>query len=612
MTTILSFLIWLDSTLGGTLVGVAVKWAASKLLGKPLDEVTQAVESAIDSAQIKFHERYADAFGPSGSTFIDSEHNRKALLYSTFSSGKRLAANDIDPHGFDRAPNASAEAVEFFLQAFYGMLDQTESRDLDRDQSLQEATRKRDKIHKDLLQIDTKVGDTKQKLDNLIRARVFPEPVHAAIAQPHLDELTELMKAGRAQETFDFAIQHTEKIDAALTKENDPEGLCAEALRTYRQRLLFAATSAASWLGDIETGRSCWHRANNLGPIDPECHKQAADALFNVGLTEDLRHLMSQMNREDEAYRQTVPLLAFLDEDWQTVDEQLEGDESASLLLMRAYAHTQILDPQDVKAIQATADRIDQTEGDGNPATINLSRAQATFNLLKRVVEEYTPLNYDRRPLVDNLTRRVIAAVEATQSGLPLRTRVLEVLANAAELLRDHTLADLFKDSIEALDPETRSRAFYSYDPPPTPEKIDDMLDSGQIAPGKAAVLRAAHYNSLGQPDEVESVLREALFSTSDKRQRAHVLRLLTRHLYNQNRAVEAQNLIDNIPLRPSDRWLLRAEGLPKGSLPADMINEVEDFPLDVDVLAWLTQSRLSLATADATSPKDTLIRLWT
>ena len=249
MTPILSFLIWLDSALGGTLVGVAVKWAASKLLGKPLDEVTQTVESAIDSAQIKFHERYADAFGPSGSTFIDSEHNRKALLCSTFSSGKRLAANDIDPHGFDRAPNASAEAVEFFLQAFYGMLYQTESRDLDRDQSLQEATRKRDKIHKDLLQIDTKVGDTKQKLDNLIRARVFPEPVRAAIAQPHLDELTELMKAGRAQETFDFAIQHTEKIDAALTKENDPEGLCAEALRTYRQRLLFAATSAASWLG---------------------------------------------------------------------------------------------------------------------------------------------------------------------------------------------------------------------------------------------------------------------------------------------------------------------------------------------------------------------------
>ena len=35
------------------------------------------------------------------------------------------------------------------------------------------------------------------------------------------------------------------------------------------------------------------------------------------------------------------------------------------------------------------------------------------------------------------------------------------------------------------------------------------------------------------------------------------------------------------------------------------MIDEVEDFPLDVNMLAWLAQSRLSLAFADVTSPKD-------
>lgn len=598
---ILTFLIWLTSASGAWLVGAVAKWIAGKLLGKPLDEVTQAVESAIESAQIKFHESYADIFGPSGSTFIDQAQNQKVLLYSTFPKGKRLVASDIDPHGFNEASEASVEAVKFFLKAFYGALDQTKSRDLERDRSLQEATHERANIYRELRQLSAQVGGKDQKLDNLLRAKVLPDPVRAAIAKPHLDDLSELMKAGKAQKALALAVRHTETIDIALTGDNDPEGHYAEALRTHRQRLLFAAASAASWLGDIESGRTYWRRARNLGPIDSEWHKQAADALFNVGLADDLRHLMSQMNRESEAYHQTLPLLAFLDGDWQTVDEQLEDDESASLLLIRAYSHTQILDPQDVKAIRATADLIDQTEGDDNPAIINLSRAQATFNLLKRVVEEYTPLDYDRRPLVDNLTRRVIAAVEATQSGLPLRTRVLEVLANAAELLRDHTLVDLFKDGIEALDPETRSRAFYSYDPPPPPEEIDDMLDSGQIAPSKAVVLRAAHYNSLGQPDEVESVLREALFATSDKRQRAHVLRLLTRHLYNQNRAVEAQNLIDNIPLRPSDRWLLRAEALPKGSLlPADMINEVEDS-LDVDVLAWLCQ-----ATADATSPKDT------
>ena len=96
MTMILSFLIWLASASGGWLFGVAAKWAAGKLLGKPLDEVTQAVESAIESARIKFHERYADRFSPYGSTFIDRERNRRALIRSTSPRGKRLTKNNID------------------------------------------------------------------------------------------------------------------------------------------------------------------------------------------------------------------------------------------------------------------------------------------------------------------------------------------------------------------------------------------------------------------------------------------------------------------------------------------------------------------------------------
>ena len=595
---VLALLIWLASTFAGKLVGVAAKWATGKLFGKPLDEVTQAVESAIESARIKFHEYYAHDFGSSGSTFIDRERNRRALIRTTFPSGQRLAENDIDPRGFDGASDASAEAVKFFLQSFYHALDQTKSRDLERDRALQDTNR-------NMLQVGIQLGDMDEKLDKFRREQALPDPVRAAIAQPHLDELTELMKAGRAQEAFNFAIQHTEKIDAALTKENDPQGVCAEALRAHRQRLLFAAASAASWLGNRETGRTCWHRARNLGPIDPEYLKQAADALFNVGLADDLRHIVSQMDPTSEAYHQTILLLAFLDEDWQSVDKQLTDAKRGDLLLMRAHARIQIIDPQDVKAVQITADLIDQTEGDDYLETINLSLAQVTFNLLKRVVEEYTPLDYNRRPLVDNLTRRVIALVEATQSDSPLQTRVLGILADTANLLHDEVLDNLFGKKFEALDTEARSRVFFRYDSPPTPEKIAEMLDSGQIESSKATILKVAYYNSQRQPDEAERILREALFSTSDVRQRAHVLRLLTRHLRRQKQDDEAQRLIEEIPLRPSDRWLLRAENLPKGSLPADMINEIEDFPLDVDVLAWLAQSRLRLAFPDVTSPED-------
>ena len=466
---------------------------------------------------------------------------------------------------------------------------------------------KRDKNQDEVHKIGAQLGDIlDEEMDKLRREKALPDPIRAAIAQPHLDELTELMKAGRAQEAFDFAIHHTETIDAALTKDNDPEGLYAEALRTHRQRLLFAAASAASWQGDMDTGRTCWRRANSLGPIDPKYHKQAADALFNIGLADDLRHLVSQMDMTSDAYHQTMPLLAFLDGDWQSVDKQLADAKRGDLLLMRAHARIQILDPQDIKAVQVTADLIDQTEGDDYLETINLSLAQATYNLLKRVVEEYTPLDYNRRPLVDNLTRRVIGLVEATQSDSPLQVRALGILADTAELLRDHALADLFKDSVEALDAEARSRVFFRYDGPPTPEEIADMLDLGQIDPSRAAILKASYYKSLGKSDEFERILRKALFATSDERQRAHILRLLTRHLHRLNRAVEAQRLIEETPLRPADRWLLRAESFPKGSLPADMIDEVEDFPLDVDVLAWLAQSRLRRACADVTLPEDT------
>ena len=215
-------------------------------------------------------------------------------------------------------------------------------------------------------------------------------------------------------------------------------------------------------------------------------------------------------------------------------------------------ARIRILDPQDVNAVLTTADLIDQTERDSDPATIKLFRAQETFNLLKRVVEEYTPLDYDRRSLTDNLTRRVIALVEATQSDSPLQARVLGILADTTKMLNDEALDALFGNKFEALNTEARSCVFLRYDSPLTPEKIAHMLEAGQIDSSKAAILRASYYNSIGQPDEAESILHKALFATSDERQRAHVLRLLTRHLRRQNQDIKAQNLIESIPSPPS------------------------------------------------------------
>lgn len=577
---LLQFLLWLASAFGENVIGVAAGRVATRILGRPLGECEQAAESAIESARSVFHAHYGDTYGPLGSTFIDRDDNRARLLRSTFPRESRLNASDLDPRGFDGAQEAPEEARTVFLNAFENALDQTESRVLDRDQALQV--------------VGSRVEGFDRRLNDLLQEKVFPDPIRAALAQPHLDELSDLMREGRAHEALAYAVRSTETIDTALEAAADQSGHYAEALRTHRQRLLFAAASAASWQGDQEAGRSWWHRARDLGPVDPEWHEQAVAALFNVGLADDLRHLMTQMNPASDLYRRTVPLLAFLDKDWRTVDEQLADAQSPDLLLTRVHARLQTLDPLDVEAVQTTAELLERVEGEHNLAKISLAHAQSTFDLLTQVVEGYTPLEYDRRPLIDSVVRRTLAAVEGTAPDTLLRAQALGLLASAAELLRDATLAETFEVGVEALDEAVRSTIFFRFNPAPAPEEVDGMLAAGQLIPEQAVVLHVAHFRAAGRPEEVERVLRRALFATPDERQRAQVLRMLTRHLRQANRAAEAQGLVENTPLRPADRWLLRTENPTAGETPIDLAGEIGAFPLDVDVIEQLAQSGLA------------------
>ena len=581
-----------------------------KLLGKPPDEFKEEVAKATEHARSVFHKRYGDAYGPPGSTFMDREKNTRRLLRSTFPRGKRLTATGLDLRGFDGNPETSDDAATAFLDAFYHELDQTNSRALARELALQNATRERSEIlegvdrqNRSISRIDDKIDGLDQKLNAALEEKTFPNAIRAAIAQPSLIELSDLMKARQAQEALAYAKRRLEAIDVALQETDDPDERYAEALRTHRQRLLFASATAASWLGDKEAGRAFWRRACDLGRIDPEWYKQAAVTLFNIGLKDELRHLVDKMEKGSDEYRSVAPLLAYLEEKWSRVDELLVDAKSADQILLRVHALLQIIDPEDSGAVESTAMLLDQTDTDNILPIVNLDRARLTVELLQLVVTGYTPLEYDRRLLVDNQVRRIYLALESTEPDTLFRAHALQCLGVAAELLRDVQLTELCTNGVEALEENIRSSVFFQRDPELTPEKIDFLLDDGKVNVAQAAILKAGLYQASQQLEELERELRRALFATQDQRQAAYVLRLLTQHLRRANRTDEVKSLIEATPLRPADNWLVRADNLPVGKTPLDIAHEVEAFELDVNVIELLARSTLS--TVKVTSPED-------
>ena len=598
-------LTWLISTLK------FFGWLFKKLSGHSLDKHEQEADKAIEHARSVFHDRYGDAYGPSGSTFIDREDNKKKLLRSTFPRGKRLTVSDLDCRGFDEAPDAPEEAGILFLNTFYQKIYQPSSRVLDRDLSHQDASRERHEIlgavddlaDKINLIVGAQVSGRDPKLEAALSEESFPDTIRDAITEPNLDELSELMKTGQVKQALSYAERRIEAINTALEKIADPEKRCVEVVRTYRQRLLLAAAMASSWQGDIESGRSFWWRACDLGPIDPKWHEQAAATLFNIKLKRKLRDLIAKMDQESDAYQKSTPLLAYLDKDWSSVDELLADAQGADLLLLRIWARLKIIDPKDAKAVQTTAGILDQTDDDTVLPGINLDRAHFTLELLQLVIREYTPLDYDRRPLIDNLVRRLHTALESTEPDSLFRAQALGRLGIAGELLRDDELLKLCSNGVEALEENIRSSVSLLYDPTLSPEKLDALLSKGQISITQAAILKAKLHRDSGQDLKFERELSRALFETPDKRQRSHVLRLLAQHLRQKNRIEEVQRLIDTTPLRPADRWLLGAENLPVGKTPLDIVDKVEEFPLDVDAIEHLAQ--FTLSTVAVTSRED-------
>ncbi len=433
------------------------------------------------------------------------------------------------------------------------------------------------------------------KLDAFQKEPSLPNSIRASIAEPSLTELSKLIKAGEIQQAFAYAQKNIDAIDAALKEDPGPNNIFVEALRSHRQRLLFVASSLASWQGDIDTGRAFWRRARNLGSIDPEWHEQAVITIFNVGLKDELRHFMEEMDQESEVYRRiAAPCLAYLEEDWHRVNELLANVQSADRILQRVEAQLQIIDFKEVEAVKLTAQLLDETDHDTALPIVNLIRAQLTLELVKRVILEYTPLDYDRGPLIKSLIGRIDMALKTTDHDSLFRAQALNCLGMIAGLLRDDELNEQLNRGIAALEESIRSVFFFAHDPALSLEKIDVLRAKNQITFTQAAIQKAELHRSYQQPEQVEHQLYSALFATPNKRERFAVLRLLVQHLRRENRIEEAQRLIDTTPLRHADNWLVRTENLPAGKTPLDFIDEVEAFPLDVDVIERLATFTLS------------------
>ena len=507
-------------------------------------------------------------------------------------------------------PKYPDEAATVFLEAFYDAINQTNSRDLDRDLSLKGAHEERsqirervDKNQAGIQLIDAKVGGIDSKLDAAINDKTLPGPILNAIAEPNLKELSELMKAGQIQKALAYAERHIKSIDKALNEDSGPDNRYAEALRVHRQRLLFTASTAVSWQGNIDAGSTFWWRARDLGPIDPEWYDQAATAVFNSGLEKEFRYLVGKMQPESEVFKRYAPLVAHLDEDWNTVDRLLSDTCAPDLLLLRVQAQIQIINPKEVKAVTKSSDLLDVTDSDTTLPVLNLKRVRLTLDLLKLVVFEYTPLDYNRGSLIDRLINRLNVALNTTEPDSLYRAKVLGYFDMAAALLRDDKLKKQFDRGVAELPDNIRSTVFFSDDPSLSVEKIDALLAKDSITLIQATALKAELYQASGQLQQIEDELYRVLFATSDNRERLIVLRILIEHFRQTNQTEQIQRLIDSTAIRPADRWVLRAENLPPDKTPLDLVDEVKAFPLDLDVIEHL--AKFTLSTTNFTSPEN-------
>lgn len=446
-----------------------------------------------------------------------------------------------------------------------------------------------------------------EKLEAALSRDILPEAIREAVIQPQFEDISRLIEED-IREAHDVSVARIERVESALEGVEDPDGRIEESLRNYRQRLMLVAASTEAWLGNQEEGQKWWRQVRDLGPLDPSRYQQAVTALFNVGLPEELRHLINQMGPGGAEQRKAEALVAYLEEDWDLVNKNLRDSDDLDSQLLRLRGFIETLDATIPKQVRRATDLLDDHDPELSNPLLALSHLQAGVRLLNKVIRAPTPLEFDRKPLMDWLLSRVQQLLEATEEDSPFRSRVLGVAAEAADLLRDTTIKEKIRREIDAL-PDAESEGFFDLaESPPAPDEVEELLSNEEISPLQAVVFKAVNADHRGAKEEVERVLREGLYTLSGKPERARTLQLLIQHLNGEKRLEEADKLIEQTPIREADRRLLRAQvaGLRKGRSAEKEILEsaVDAFPLNPDILERLTNLTLRIANQREDQPR--------
>lgn len=453
-----------------------------------------------------------------------------------------------------------------------------------------------DRIEEGVEGVGRDVRGVDEKLNRLLaRDASLPASVRDAVAQGVFDDLTERLAAGDAEGALDLALRCDVSVSKALDAADETDGALADALRPYRQRVRFAAATAASLLGRNGDAKAHARSALALGGVEPQWYRQAATALFNARLTEPLRALVAQMETDSDAHQEAAPLLTYLDGDWSAVQTAFATRTGADAAFMTVQARIETLDPSDPTAVADATAQLDEVVDEALLSS-RIQGARLTVRLLERVVREHTPLDFDRRPLTDAVRDRALGALDAAPDSSFLRGQAAAVLSDVARLLRDDGLWERFSEERTALPADVHDSIFFPVEP--TIEDVTDRRDRGELDATQAALLLAAAHETAGDSGLVVSTLQEALFSSSDREARAVVLRALVRFMRRAGQGDEAAPLIRDVPVPEADRWLLTAEG---GDGPPDLAGAAQ-YPLDVPVLAFVAE-RL-LADTPATPPE--------
>ena len=433
------------------------------------------------------------------------------------------------------------------------------------------------------------VGEMRKMIEQLVAEGGLPPAYADALHQPAFDELTRLLTDGDAGAALDLADRYTASLDAAIAQEGDPTGHHADALRGYRQRLLFAGANAASWLMQADEAAARARRAFALGPVHPDRYPQAVQAAFNATLPDELRQLVTQMDAGVPERPRAQALLCFLDGDWDAAAEQLDALADPTLGGIRAEVEVARVDPADPAAVRTAAALLDREEDPDALPSDALALARMSVRLLVRVLDGHTPLAFDRRPLVVAVRRRVEAALTATPPDTRLRAHAVAALGDAARALLDPALRTRFGARLADLPEPVRSHVFVDLGTPPAATAVEAERAAGRLDDVSGALLTARIQRADNELAGAEKTLRETLFKTPDEADRTPVLAALLDVLRQAGR--DDGGLLDQVPIPDADRWLLRQ----RDGAPLDL-DAAAAFPLDVMVLRYVV-SRLMTET---------------